>query len=83
MNAHEDISNIDVSIPRSITRDAFNIISPLVEVLDVPGIDDAINSLKVFSYIENNLNYMLPIIIFPLTGCVIDTVHFSRLINNV
>jgi hypothetical protein len=55
----------------------------LVEVHDLPGIDDNLNMIKAFSFVENNLNYMLPVIIYPLPGCVIDTVHFSRLITQV
>lgn len=62
---------------------AFNIISPLVEVLDVPGIDDNIRSLLVNSFIDDNLDLMLPVIIFPLIGGVLDTVHFSNLMTKV
>jgi hypothetical protein len=79
---HEDIEKIDVSMSPKISR-AFNIISPLVEVLDVPGIDDNIRSLLVNSFIDDNLDLMLPVIIFPLIGGVLDTVHFSNLMTKV
>jgi hypothetical protein len=79
---HEDIEKIDVLMSPKISR-AFNIISPLVEVLDVPGIDDNIRSLLVNSFIDDNLDLMLPVIIFPLIGGVLDTVHFSNLMTKV
>ena len=79
---HEDIEKIDVLMSPKISR-GFNIISPLVEVLDVPGIDDNIRSLLVNSFIDDNLDLMLPVIIFPLIGGVLDTVHFSNLMTKV
>jgi hypothetical protein len=50
------------------------LISPLVEVYDVPGIDDKIDALEVLSFIENNMDYLIPIIIFPLAGSLLDTI---------
>ncbi len=41
------------------------------------------DSVNVASFIEDNLNFMIPVVVFPLTGCVLDTVHFSNLIINL
>jgi hypothetical protein len=57
-----------------LTRQDYFAIGPLVEVLDVPGIDDCIDYTEVFSFIEKNIDFLLPIIIFPLTGSVLNTI---------
>lgn len=44
-NLKEDIGEVDILIDSSITRKEFNIISPLVEIYDLPGIDDAMDSV--------------------------------------
>jgi hypothetical protein len=51
-NLKQDIGEVNILIDSSITRKEFNIISPLVEIYDVPGIDDVIDSVEVFSFIE-------------------------------
>jgi hypothetical protein len=51
-NLKQDIGEVNILIDSSITRKEFNIISPLVEIYDLPGIDDAIDSVEVFSFIE-------------------------------
>ncbi len=55
----------------------------MVEVYDLPGIDDAIDSVNVSAFIEKNLEFMIPVVIFPLTGSVLDTVHFSNLMKRI
>ena len=57
-----------------LTRQDYFCIGPLVEVLDVPGIDDCIEYTEVSSFIETNIRYLIPMIIFPLTGSVLNTV---------
>ncbi len=39
--------------------------------------------MEVFSFIEKQIDYLIPIVIFPLTGGYLDTVQFSQLINNI
>jgi hypothetical protein len=82
-NVKENIGEVNVLIDSSITRKEFNIISPLVEIYDLPGIDDAIDSVSVFSFIEKHIDYLIPIVIFPLTGGYLDTIQFSQLINKI
>ena len=52
----------------------------MVEVYDLPGIDDVIESVNVTAFIEKNLEFMIPVVVFQLTGSILDTVHFSKLI---
>ena len=52
MDMKQEIGEVNVLIDSSITRKEFNVISPLVEVYDLPGIDDAIDFVNVFSFIE-------------------------------
>ena len=79
----QEIGEVNVLIDSSITRKEFNVISPLVEVYDLPGIDDAIDFVNVFSFIEKEIDYLIPIVIFPLTGGYLDTVQFSQLIKKI
>ncbi len=51
-NVKQEIGEIDILIDSTINRKEFKIISPLVEIYDVPGIDDVIDSVEVFSFIE-------------------------------
>ena len=55
----------------------------MVEIHDPPGIDDAVESDKIFSFIKDNIDYIIPVIIFPLTNSPLDTVKFSELIDKV
>ena len=69
-------------LPQKITRSQqVYVVSPLVEIYDLPGIDDAVESVRVNSFIEKNKEYIIPVIIFPLTGGILDTVQFSNLIE--
>ena len=52
----------------------------MVEVYDIPGIDDVIDSVNVASFIEKNLEFIIPVVVFMVTGSILDTVHFSNLI---
>ena len=36
--------------------------------------------MNVAAFVEKNLEFMIPVVVFPLTGSVLDTVHFSNLI---
>ena len=38
---------------------------------------------ETLKFIDDNLDLMLPVIIFPLIGGVLDTVHFSNLMTKV
>jgi hypothetical protein len=59
------------------------LISPLLEIYDLPGIDDIIDSEEIFSFIENEIEYLIPIIIFPLSGSILDTIFFNKLIDKI
>lgn len=79
----EEIGQVNVLIDPSITRKEFKLIGPLLEIYDLPGIDDLIDSQEVFSFIENQIEYLIPIIIFPLTGSILHTTLFNELINKI
>ncbi len=55
-----------------------------INVVDIPGIDDGFLKVEIENYIDNEINYIIPVIVFSLTcGGFKELTHFTKLIMKI
>ena len=73
---------IEYSIRESLVKESkFSIINNKINIVDIPGIDDSFYCIQINSYIEENIDRTMPVILIALTcGGFSDLKHFASLI---
>ena len=57
--------------------------SNLVQIVDIPGIDDDEKAEEILNFIPENIEFLLPIVICPLTGGCINNLSFNKVLLNL